>query len=647
MNKFEESRKKSGMKVKPWCVHPEVNKADWINDVFQTLWPCMRKDLNNLMEHIFEKITQESFSPGIESCILEMGEAPKVVGIKTLKVSDRRKIIVDIFVEHLCSDSVIQLSLFTKWKLPKCSFNLQRLDVMGTFRLEFNLTDTNGFPEISKVFLSSIEIPEVHISFGVASWLLFIDHLISYFIDQFMEEFLKFPNRFELYNDINKSQLNPKLPQGVINILIQEAKNLSQKDWILPSDVSDPYTILSFSVDSKNYNYQTQVVIDDLSPKWNYICQVPVEDIQTISNMSFTVMDKDSITKDDFLGSCNLPSNEIIKIVYSQKPYEKWKKLYVDGKYEGKIKLFISFSPILAKIPRTINISTEGLLTVYIDSCQNLCTLNNRHPHWRAKSTVGNTVAMSKRMHMSSDPVFKEKLFFIVKNPRNDKLLVNLVNVKNNYNGGTYETLISEIVCKNWLISQILQMDLHSNNLQGQTKDPKISIACEYREIYHSGGTLLKLEFISGDKIIHKSFGEATKEKIASLIPNSIRKVEYNKHCLLNVSVIYKIQNSSLSINILTIENAHIINSANHNIQLKIKLNSSKQSSKTSISIDSREINHCNQLMVEKNFVFKLKENGVKDSRITVSNNYEEYSPLSYMYLFSVQDRRSHIQTQI
>ena len=229
---------------------------------------------------------------------------------------------------------------------------------------------------------------------------------------------------------------------------------------------------------------------------------------------------------------------------------------------------------------------------------------------------------MSRRMHMSSDPIFNEKMFFIVKNPKKDKLLINLINVKNNYDGGTYEILISEIVCKNWLISQTLQMDLHSNNLQGQTKDPKISIACEYREICHSEGTLYKIKVMSGDKMVHKSFGEATKEKIASLIPNSIRKVESNKHCLLNVSVIYKLQSSSLSINIFSIENAHIINSSNHNIQLKIKLNSAKQSSKTSISIDSSEINHCNQLLVEKYFEFKLKENGVKDSRITVSNTY-------------------------
>ena len=73
------------MKVKPWCVHPEVNKADWINDVFQTLWPCMRKDLNNLMYYISEKITQESFSPGIESCIHVMGEAPKVDKFRSSK----------------------------------------------------------------------------------------------------------------------------------------------------------------------------------------------------------------------------------------------------------------------------------------------------------------------------------------------------------------------------------------------------------------------------------------------------------------------------------------------------------------------------------------------------------------------------------
>ena len=151
---------------KPWFQNPDIEKADWANYILKALWPHVKHEIQNYFNEISETVTMDYFPLGfkLEFNPMHMDNL-KIVGVKILDVHERHKIVLDVFIEYF-SDSVLLLHLFTKMRIINCSVKLKRLDLKGTFRLECLVTNINGLPEVSRILLSSIDIPLVDISLG-------------------------------------------------------------------------------------------------------------------------------------------------------------------------------------------------------------------------------------------------------------------------------------------------------------------------------------------------------------------------------------------------------------------------------------------------------------------------------------------------
>ena len=600
----------------PWIEHPDICRVDWLNKIIKSTWPLLQTDVLSLLKDLSEKITKKYFTPGIELFLEQFGQRhPRIIGIKVLEVMDRNKIFIDVFLEHI-SDSILKVKLFTEWKIIKWTVvDLKRLDIKGTLRFEFELTNINGLPEISKIFLSTIEIPAIDISLGVISDLLLIDVVIEYFIDHFCQSYLKFPKKLELYNDASLSEMKPSLPLGVLSILIQEATKLPNKDRFgLLSDVSDPYAVLSLFVDSKPYRYQTQVIDDDLNPKWNYLCQVPIEDVNTISHATLTVMDKDLVTKDDHLGSCNIFSHEMMDTVRTHRLYEFWRNLVCEEKQGGKVKISMTFSKLLSK--RSSLNMTEGLLSIYIDSCQNLSLLENRHPYWKLKVMVGKDVSMSRNIQMSSHPIYCEKFVFYVKNPTVDTLKIDLINLKNNKNGGSFTRKVSQLDNSDWSLSNLHVEDLVSQTPAGQTQDPKILLSCEYSSIHHTQKTLHTMESIAPKQKEVKNMRKIAENKLDSLFLSSKRKSKEDNDtcCLLDISILYQSQISKLFIMIHSLKRTNLFFS---NFSNKLLLKIRKKNTRIKIDLNTENISQ-NELKIDRKLEYKLEKTSVNQSKLEV-----------------------------
>mmetsp|Transcript_121416 Transcript_121416/g.343995 ORF Transcript_121416/g.343995 Transcript_121416/m.343995 type:complete len:217 (+) Transcript_121416:72-722(+) len=87
-------------------------------------------------------------------------------------------------------------------------------------------------------------------------------------------------------------------PQPPLRLEIVSASNLYNADWAKMKK-SDPYCILSIKGRS-NPNCTTRVIKDCLNPKWNFAAEL--SDYELGDVLEFSVWDKDTYSKDDFLG---------------------------------------------------------------------------------------------------------------------------------------------------------------------------------------------------------------------------------------------------------------------------------------------------------------------------------------------------------
>ena len=109
-----------------------------------------------------------------------------------------------------------------------------------------------------------------------------------------------------------KSFMSLALPAGVFSIHLIEAKSLVNRDFkILGQGISDPYAKVKIMADGLSHFFKTETVKDNLNPVWKLLIDLPVDDPDTMEDLPIEVWDEDKVSKDDFLGSCVIPSTTL------------------------------------------------------------------------------------------------------------------------------------------------------------------------------------------------------------------------------------------------------------------------------------------------------------------------------------------------
>ena len=134
-------------------------------------------------------------------------------------------------------------------------------------------------------------------------------------------------------------------PQGVLNLTLVQAKQLVNKDSrLLGQGVSDPYATLDFVADTVLYRFKSFTIKDDLNPVWNFLCQVPIEDSKTVSDIALKLYDKDEFTKDDPLGEVTIPRSVIRRARDSRAEQDFWQML--TNTETGSVRSRVSWSSL-------------------------------------------------------------------------------------------------------------------------------------------------------------------------------------------------------------------------------------------------------------------------------------------------------------
>nr|XP_023028101.1 extended synaptotagmin-2-like [Leptinotarsa decemlineata] len=253
---------------------------------------------------------------------------------------------------------------------------------------------------------------------------------LSYFIRQKIEEKISkklvFPNKItkRFSKSVEAVELKSLEPAGVLRVHVFEAKDLERKDV---TGKSDPYVILTVGAQE----CRTHVIKRDLNPKWDYWCEFVILD-PIGQHLQFKLFDQDDLNEDDFLGSGIVEIHHVIK----EGKNDKWFTL--DNAKHGKLHLRFTWLRLSAdqgtldtvsletKLLKVTNIST-ALLTIYLDTAQDLQKVKSKKPDPYVVLTVGKVQQKSKVKKHTVDPVWEQGFSLLVANPDSDSLNLSIV----------------------------------------------------------------------------------------------------------------------------------------------------------------------------------------------------------------------------
>ncbi|KAM5180378.1 extended synaptotagmin-1 [Mantella aurantiaca] len=220
--------------------------------------------------------------------------------------------------------------------------------------------------------------------------------------------------------------------ENVLRVHLLEAENLIAKDNFMGGMIkgkSDPYVVIRAG--GKKVN--SRVVKENLNPRWDQAFEILVTDVPG-QDVEFQVFDKD-IDKDDFLGRCKVP----VKTVIKQKTVDDWLPLeeVKSGKLHVKVEC-LSHLTDAAQLEQVLLVNSlsqpahsdefsSALLSVYLESASDLPMKKGvKLPAASAELTVRKTTYKTKVASKSSSPVWEENFIFLVKNPNNEVLQINV-----------------------------------------------------------------------------------------------------------------------------------------------------------------------------------------------------------------------------
>ena len=511
-----------------WCLYPDTQRAEWLNLLIAQLWPCFGQCLEN---HLHLMAKEPSFVQKLQShCVqsisfsrVSVGKiSPRIGGIGFQNATHRDEVILDIEVDY-AGDMLVEMEIqLLDDKLPSLPVSISNFTFVATKSRVHLKPLLKGKPFFGALYFSFLDVPEVDFELGglLSKALDFpgISLLLRHIIRDYVQENLVYPRTIPLplideneLQELLEKKINAKgevsplsiLPQGVLSIFVIEAKSLPRKDFkLLPGGgKSDPYVTMTINADDESHRFRSETVPNKVNPQWKMMVDVPINCIKTLQkDVELQVFDEDRVGPDELLGRCALS----VRTALLYKQYQDvWEKLMnveeADNKDEKAIPLLhckVGWSDLKESppVPLTSTSLLEGsqhlhlgVISIYVDSCQNLGggRTGLKLPNAKVKVTVCNIVQMTETSHeASSHPVFEHRMNFMVKDPRSDRVEFAVMDdMRNGEVLGTVRYPISNLLAKTKLSfsHNVFPLDAIKGALDSA---PQIIVSMAFRYIH-------------------------------------------------------------------------------------------------------------------------------------------------------------------
>ncbi|XP_053508211.1 extended synaptotagmin-2 [Ictalurus furcatus] len=418
----------------PWVHFPDVERVEWLNKTVHQMWPYICQFVDKLFRDTIEPAIKGANAHLSSFCFskIDMGDkALRVNGVKVYTENvDKRQIIMDLQISFV-GNTEINVEI----KKYYCRAGINSIQLHGVLRvmMEPLLGDMPLIGALSVFFLKK---PLLDINWTGLTNILDIpglNGLCDGVIEDIICSNLVLPQKITipLVGEAQLAQLRFPLPKGVLRVYFMEAQDLLAKDTYLGGLIkgkSDPYGVIKIG----NQLFQSKVIKDCLNPKWFEVYEALVYE-QPGQTLEIELFDEDP-DEDDFLGRLVIDLNEFQK----EQKVDEW--FVLEEVAAGKLHLKLEWlSPlatpekldqVLGSIRADKGQANDGLssalLLVHLDSAKNLPSAKKvtSDPSPWVQFKVGHTVFESKTRYKTNEPVWEEAFTFLIHNPRNQDLEV-------------------------------------------------------------------------------------------------------------------------------------------------------------------------------------------------------------------------------
>ncbi|KAM4613572.1 extended synaptotagmin-1 [Polymixia lowei] len=221
--------------------------------------------------------------------------------------------------------------------------------------------------------------------------------------------------------------------EGLLRIHLLAGQNLVPKDNLMGGMVkgkSDPYVKINIGGET----FTSRVIKTNLNPAWNEMYEVVLTQLPG-QDLHVEVLDKDMDMKDDFMGRLKINLKDITDAQYT----DQWYTLS-DVK-SGRIHLVLEWVSTASEPDRLDQVlqfhsrqyyqnkavPSAGLLFVYVEQAHGLpLKKSGKEPKVGAEIILGNTSHKTTVCDRTTSPEWNEAFYFLVRDPREDILVVKL-----------------------------------------------------------------------------------------------------------------------------------------------------------------------------------------------------------------------------
>ena len=445
-----------------WFLHPDVERVEWVNNLIKHVWPYVDKIVALELQKVVAKIRNKLETKHVKLIRfreITLGKIPpRINGIKFHSSTHRDEIIVDLDLDFAGDKFHFSLeAVLVDFRIPAIPISISNLR-LAPVQIRLHIQPLRPFlPFADSVSVSLLTIPDFDFECGGLACILerpVLSDLFKHTLQLLLAQNLLLPNKVTLpliSEEKLKKQLaeHPKgqgnlhrlnngsltMPQGVLCFHLVEGKNLVKKNagFLSKLDKSDPYATIQIKVDHQTQSWKTQVVDNDINPRWKMLIDLPVDDPESLEDVLLKVYDKDRGSSDDYLGSCVVPAQELRSAVHSHgQSLDIWKKI-LENEMSGSLHMEIGWAelkpePDPAFVPSdSISRPHQGVISIFIDSCQGLPSLTksgDQAPNPCVAVEVCNVSQWTDVVQESFDPVFEHRLNFLVTDPVSDRVEV-------------------------------------------------------------------------------------------------------------------------------------------------------------------------------------------------------------------------------
>ncbi|XP_037892233.1 extended synaptotagmin-2 isoform X3 [Glossina fuscipes] len=448
-----------------WVYFPDVERCEWLNKILKQLWPNANHYARSLVKQTIEPNVAESLAfyklPGFRFDRIILGTIPPRIG--GVKVYDynvaRNEIIMDLDLFY-ASDCDIN------FYLGAMKGGIKDFQIHGWIRVVMKPL-IRTMPLVGGLQIFFLNNP--NIDFNLVGIIDFMDmpglsDLLRRIIVEQIGNIMVLPNKLpiSLSDEVPAASLKMPEPEGILRIHVVEAKDLMKKDiGMLGKGKSDPYAIVNVG----SQEFKTQIIDNNVNPKWDYWCEAVVEDTQhTVINCR--LFDWDRTGDDESLGRATI---EIVNVV-KRGVVDTW--LTLEEAKHGLLHVRLQWYKLTAEpadlqaalmetqLLRVTSMST-ALLIVFIDSARHLKSArSNARPDPYLVCSVGKQKQQTAMIMRDDSPVWEQGFTFLVGNPDNDTLQIKIYDQKTGLEIGQYGYVIACLMNKEnmEMVSQPFQL---------------------------------------------------------------------------------------------------------------------------------------------------------------------------------------------